>query len=356
MIRFALATLIPVPLLLAGALWGGPLLWAAFVHVTLLTAVVDRLAAVAAPGDGPEGGEFPLSDRLSEALALAHLTLLPVAVWALATRLSGGEWLLAFFAFGLFFGQVGTANAHELIHRGGRWPQALGGAVFVSLLFGHHVSAHRLVHHVHVGTEDDPNSPRLGRSYWGFLPRAWVGSFRAGLQAERALSARGQGQRLNPYVFYVGGAATLAALALGAFGWLGLAVYLALSFHAQSQLLMSDYVQHYGLRRMRRADGRLEPVGAKHSWNAGHWMSSALTLNAPRHSDHHAHPARAYPQLRLPSDAPMLPAPLPVMGLIALCPPVWRRIMDPRAKAVLNRAAEVPQSQTPHAPVEATPA
>jgi alkane 1-monooxygenase len=338
MTRFALATLIPVPLLLAGAVWGGLWLWAAFLHVTVLTAVADRLAAAASPGDGADGGAFPLAGLLSEGLALAHLVLLPLAIWALATQLSGREWLLAFFAFGLFFGQVGTANAHDLIHRGGRWPRALGAAVFVSLLFGHHVSAHRLVHHAHVGTPKDPNSPRLGRSYWGFLPRAWVGSFRAGLAAERALSARGQGTRVNPYVLYVGAGGALAALAWMAFGAPGLGIYLALSFHAQSQLLMSDYVQHYGLRRARLADGRLEPVGARHSWNAGHWMSSALTLNAPRHSDHHAHPARAYPLLRLPDDAPMLPGPLPVMGLIALFPPLWRRIMDPRVRAVMDGA------------------
>ena len=340
MLRFALVTLVPVPLLFAGAIWGGPWLWAAFLYVTLLTAALDRVIAAALPGDGAPEREFPMGDRLSEGLALIHLVLLPVAVWALAVNLSGGEWLLGFFAFGLFLGQVSTANAHELIHRAGRWPRALGLAVFVSLLFGHHVSAHRLVHHRHVGTNGDPNSPRLGRSFWGFLPRAWVGSFRAGLSAERALTARKGRARLNPYVVYVGGAAVLLGAALAVWGVWGLAMYAALAFHAQSQLLMSDYVQHYGLRRRMDAAGRPEPVGARHSWNGGHWFSSALTMNAPRHSDHHANPARPYPALRLPEDAPMLPAPLPVMGLIALFPPIWRRVMDPRVHAVME--AEMP--------------
>jgi alkane 1-monooxygenase len=55
-----------------------------------------------------------------------------------------------------------------------------------------------------------------------------------------------------------------------------------------------------------------------------------MMLNAPRNSDHHAHPARPYPALRLPPGAPMLPCSVPVMGALALWPPVWRRVMDPR--------------------------
>jgi alkane 1-monooxygenase len=51
-------------------------------------------------------------------------------------------------------------------------------------------------------------------------------------------------------------------------------------------------------------------------------------LNAPRHSDHHAHPSRPYAVLRL-SDGPLLPRSLPVMAGVALFPRRWRRMMDP---------------------------
>ena len=77
------------------------------------------------------------------------------------------------------------------------------------------------------------------------------------------------------------------------------------------------------------ANGKPEPVTAAHSWNTPHWASSALMLNAPRHSDHHTHPQRPYPALRLPDDAPQLPWPLPLACLIALFPPFWRRKMAP---------------------------
>ncbi len=46
---------------------------------------------------------------------------------------------------------------------------------------------------------------------------------------------------------------------------------LALAAYAQMQLLLSDYVQHYGLRRKTSENGKPEPVGPQHSWNAPAW-------------------------------------------------------------------------------------
>ena len=119
----------------------------------------------------------------------------------------------------------------------------------------------------------------------------------------------------------------------------GVFALLAIAFYAQMQLLLSDYVQHYGLRRRTREDGRMEPVGPQHSWNAPAWYSSAMMLNAPRHSDHHMRPARAFPALEVTADTmPILPRSLPVMAVLALIPPIWRRIMDRRVARWQNPA------------------
>jgi alkane 1-monooxygenase len=101
---------------------------------------------------------------------------------------------------------------------------------------------------------------------------------------------------------------------------------------------MADYIQHYGLRRALTTSGKPEPVENAHSWNAPHWFSSSLMVNAPRHSDHHMNPARPYPALRLCDSMPMLPHSLPVMAVIALFPPLWRRVMR-RALARLDTPA-----------------
>ena len=329
---FAVVALLPGVLLGAACLWGGGWVWAALLWLGGASQLVDTLIARGF-ADPSQGAERPAADALSVVLALLHMALL----WAGLAALSGGELGVAsrgalFLGLGMFFGQVSNSNAHELIHRGGRGLFRLGAAVYVTLLFGHHVSAHRLVHHRHVATALDPNSARLGQGFWHFLPRALLGSFRAGLAAERALTAAKPG-RLNPYWIWVGGGLACCLLVVAMFGLAGLGWYLGLCLYAQVQMMLADYVQHYGLERRRRADGRFEPVGPRHSWDAPHFLSSLMMVNAPRHSDHHAHPGRAYPALRLDREAaprPMLPWSLPVMAALAMWPGVWRRVMDRR--------------------------
>ena len=155
---FSLGAVMPVPLLAAGSLAGGIWPWLAILYLTCLIWVLDWLIARAAP-DAPEGAEFPAADGLSVVLALSHLVLLALAVMALARDdLSWSSRVGIFIGHGIFFGQVSNANAHELIHRGSRWLHWLGVAVYTSLLFGHHASAHRLVHHVHVATDRDQDA------------------------------------------------------------------------------------------------------------------------------------------------------------------------------------------------------
>ena len=212
-LRFALATLTPVALLALAALQGGAWVWAALGYVTLLVMAFDRLTAFEHDA-GQQGEDFPAARALSVFLALAHFLLMAMAVWAIGTgSLAGVTSVAAFFAFGLFFGQVSNSNAHELIHAGNRMRRRLGRWVYISLLFGHHTSAHPLVHHVHVATDKDPNSARMGESYYHFLPRAWIGSFRTGLEAENKRRARMRGSRTwHPYWEYVGGGLGLLGL------------------------------------------------------------------------------------------------------------------------------------------------
>ena len=329
---FAIAPLLPVPLLVLGALAGGWWLWAALVYLTLFALMLDELVAIVASPARPET-EFPAADWLSGTLAVAHFLLLGLAVWALSggSGLGAGEKVTAFLAFGIFFGQVSNSNAHELIHRSGRGLHELGKWVFISHLFGHHTSAHRYVHHAYVGTPSDPNTARRGQSFYDFAPRAWLGSFGAGFHAENARYDRASGRpaRLHPYTIYVGGA--LAGLTLSALigGAAGVFAHIALASYATAQLLMSDYVQHYGLARRAGPDGQPEPFGPQHSWNSPHWFSGLVMLNAARHSDHHNHPARVFPALALPDSCPTLPRSLQVMGVLALFPRHWRRLMDP---------------------------
>lgn len=328
---FAAAALAPLALFALGFALGGLWALAGLLYMTALAACLDQIRAPFM-GDAPEGAEFPAADPLLVALALGHLVALPLMTFAVAGPSGLAPWARAalFLGAGLWFGQVSNPVAHELIHRGQRRLFGLGVLVYGTLLFGHHASAHRLVHHALAASAEDPNTARAGEGFYRFFLRAWAGSFSRGLRAENARRARAA-RGLHPYLVY--GLLALGSLALaGALaGPPGLAVWAGLALHAQVQLMLSDYVQHYGLSRARRADGGLEPMDERHSWNAPFWFSAALMLNAPRHSDHHAHPARPYPALRLPAPqrAPTLPWPLPVACTLALAPPLWRRAIRP---------------------------
>ncbi|NHF72543.1 alkane 1-monooxygenase [Paracoccus xiamenensis] len=330
---FAIVALAPALLLIWGAANGGWAIWAGFLWMAVAAPLADTIIARGF-GDAEDGARFPGANALLVVLAIIHLDLLVGALRGFANDwLSGPERVALFLGAGMWFGQVSNSFAHELIHRGSRGLFRLGAAVYVTLLFGHHVSAHRLVHHVHVATDGDPNSARQGEGFWRFFPRAWFGSFKAGLAAERKRAA--SSGRMNPYAFWNGGAALCTVLVWVIFGPRATLDYLLLCLYAQMQLMLSDYVQHYGLRRARN-DGRPEPVGPRHSWDAPHPFSSLAMVNAPRHSDHHAHPGREYPALRLGADSrPMLPWSLPVMGAIAMVPPLWRRVMDRRVTRMM---------------------
>ena len=339
-IRFAIASTAPALCLLLACLAGGAWPLLAVLSITVVVFFLDKLTG--------EDGQAP-SDRAGHALSVSlgalHFALLAAVIAAVSrgTHLEVSDKVLILIGAGLWFGQVSNSNAHELIHRPGRGSRRLGVAIYSSLLFGHHASAHRRVHHVFAATDKDPNSARAGEGFYRFALRAWVQGFRAGLKAENMARARAvtrQPAWSHPYVGYVTGAVLALAVAWSIGGIAGAGVLLLVSGYAIIQLLLSDYVQHYGLRRATLAGGKPAPIGPQHSWNAPQWYSGAMMLNAPRHSDHHMHPGQSFGALQMNPDAmPVLPHSLPVMAVVALIPPVWKRIMDPRAAKWMGAGA-----------------
>ena len=321
--------LTPAGLLALGSFADPVWFWAALMWVIGLAPLADRMFPEA---PDPETGEGPDSGIVSTAILIVALfPIMAKAVGVLPNMPFGMTWVVAFLAFGLLLGQVGMVAAHDLIHRRHRWAVWLGQAYFTLCAFGHHASAHKLVHHVFVATPRDPNTPQKGRTIYGFIPEAW---WKSAVAAWRVESRRREGRFPTPFAFYIGGA---LAVAVGSFlwqGWLGLAVWLGLAFYASSQMLAADYVQHYGLWRKRKEDGKFEPVSPRHSWDTPGAFTAVMMFHAGRHADHHAHPYRAYPALRDLPRAPVHPYSVTVMVLIALIPPLWRRMVHPRLDAL----------------------
>src|SRR5689334_23411869 len=100
-----------------------------------------------------------------------------------------------------------------------------------------------------------------------------------------------------------------------------------------SLLEVVNYLEHYGLLRQPKEDGRYERCRAEHSWNSNNVASNVLLYHLQRHSDHHANPTRRFQALRHFEEAPQLPTGYAGMIMLALVPPLWYRVMDRRLLA-----------------------
>jgi alkane 1-monooxygenase len=230
-------------------------------------------------------------------------------------------------------GGISINTAHELGHKresSERWLSRIGLA---QTGYGHFFIEHNRGHHVRVATPEDPASSRLGESFWAFLPRSVFGSVRSAWEIEAARLDRLGKRHLSVHndilTAWAMTVALFAALTV-AFGPVVLPYLLLQAVLGFSLLEVVNYLEHYGLLRQKREDGRYERCRPEHSWNSNNVASNVLLYHLQRHSDHHAHPTRRYQALRHMDEAPQLPTGYAGMIVLAWFPPIWRRLMDQR--------------------------
>jgi len=231
---------------------------------------------------------------------------------------------------------IAINTAHELGHKRASSERWLSKVALAQSGYGHFFIEHNRGHHVRVATPEDPASARLGESFYAFLPRTVIGSLRSAWELERVRLARSSSSPWTPRNDILGAWAmtvVLFAALLAGFG-LTVAPYLILQAVVGFSLLeVVNYLEHYGLLRQKREDGRYERTRPEHSWNSNSAASNVLLYHLQRHSDHHANPIRRYQALRHVQEAPQLPTGYAGMILTAILPPLWRRVMDPRVLA-----------------------
>lgn len=235
---------------------------------------------------------------------------------------------------GIATGAVGITVAHELFHKSGRVENTLGQLLLLCACYMHFYVEHMTGHHANVCTPGDPSSARLGESLYAFLPRTVVNSFRSASRLEAA-RLKASGRQVWSYRNRIVRAVVLPLLVasvLGVvFGWGAALYFIAQGIVAFSILETINYVEHYGLERKELSPGRFEHVSPAHAWDADLRMSNYFFFKLQRHADHHLHPTRRYHVLRHDRGSPRLPAGYGAMALLALVPPLWRRVMDRRA-------------------------
>ena len=236
-------------------------------------------------------------------------------------------------------GGIGINTAHELGHKKEANERWLSKIALAQVAYGHFYIEHNRGHHVRVATPEDPASSRLGENFYQFWPRTVFGSLRSAWRLEKRRYAR---KKLHPFRLGndVLNAWLMTAVLWGAvIAWLGveIAPYLVLQAVVGFTLLeVVNYMEHYGMLRQKVGVGereRYERVLPSHSWNSNNIATNVLLYHLQRHSDHHANPTRRYQALRDFEESPVLPTGYAGMIILAMVPPIWRRVMDPRVVA-----------------------
>jgi alkane 1-monooxygenase len=248
-------------------------------------------------------------------------------------------WVLS---VGSVTGSIAINVAHELIHKYSHVDQWAGGVLLASAAYPGFKIEHIRGHHVDIGTPKDNTTARFGQPLYAYLWIAFATNFLKAWRFERErLAALGlpAWHRRNELLWWYGLTLLLGAASYALGGTAGVAFFAAQAVVGIGLLETVNYIEHYGLERKRLADGRYEPVSVRHSWDSSSRLTNFYLFQLQRHADHHKYARRPYQILRHTPEAPQLPAGYSAMILLALVPPLWFRVMNPRAEAARRRAA-----------------
>ncbi|MEV6767248.1 alkane 1-monooxygenase [Nocardia sp. NPDC051030] len=314
--------------------WIGPII------VLIVIPVLDRV--VGEDGDNPRDEDY---ERLSGDRYYRWCTYLFLPIQLVGLGIASAMWagsdLSVIDKLGLaatvgVVSGIGINAAHELGHRTERLERWLGMVALAQSGYGHFYVEHNRGHHARVATPEDPASARWGESLWEFLPRSVLGGLRSAVHLERErLRRKGLRwwSRRNNIMRAWSMTFALYGVLLIVFGPELLPYLLLQAIIGIGLLETVNYVEHYGLLRGRRPNGRWARCSPADSWNSDRLVTNIFLFHLQRHSDHHANPGRRYQTLRTTPESPQLPAGYATMILLAAIPPLWRRVMDPRVLA-----------------------
>jgi alkane 1-monooxygenase len=264
------------------------------------------------------------------------MVLIAVAWWAGTRDLSWWSFIGLAFVAGIASG-LGINTGHELGHKKSKLERTLARIVLTIPAYGHFGIEHNRGHHRDVATPDDPASARMGESIYKFASREIPGAFRRAWLIEKERLRRRERSVWSTENEILQSLSISAVLQLGlviVFGWNLIPFLVIHNVFAWWQLTSANYIQHYGLLRLKDENGKYERCRPQHSWNSNHIYSNLVLFHLERHSDHHAHPLRRYQSLRHFEDLPALPNGYFGMYLLAYVPALWYRVMDKRLLAL----------------------
>lgn len=232
---------------------------------------------------------------------------------------------------GIVAGSNGINVAHELGHRQESWERFLGKILLLPSLYMHFYIEHNHHHHLQAATPEDPATARYNENLYKFWLRSVTQQYISAWRIQHKL------RQVNNYsIFSVKNdmlwytliqMSYLVTVGI-VFSWSTTLLAIAIAIVGFSLLEIINYLEHYGLRRVRKKSGRYEVVREIHSWNSNHALGRILLYELTRHSDHHYRASKKYQVLDYHDISPQLPYGYPTMMVIATIPPLWFSIVN----------------------------
>ncbi len=277
-------------------------------------------------------------DRFFDIILYVHVPM----VWGMIllflvkvsnTTLETYELVGMILSSGIIMTSSGINVAHELGHKKG-WPEQIAAKLLLlPNLYTHFTIEHNYGHHVHVATPNDPATSRKNEWVYTFWFRSAIGGYLSAWKIEnRRMRSLGRSpfHFTNKMIWNSLMVPAYLGLIFLAFGLVPMFYVLIIGVIGFIFLETINYIEHYGLQRKKKENGRYERVEVVHSWNSNHEVGRIMLYELTRHSDHHFKANRKYQVLRHFDESPQLPYGYPSSILLSLVPPLWFATMNPR--------------------------
>ncbi len=234
---------------------------------------------------------------------------------------------------GIVLSVNGINVAHELGHRQKTNERFIGKALLLPALYMHFYIEHNFGHHLHAATPEDPATAKYNQSVYSFwftsTTRQYIKAW--SIQLKLLKNRKNSFFSLKNDMFWscLFQISYLTFIFLY-FGLLGLVFAISAAIISVLLLESVNYIEHYGLLRLKTKTGRYERVKQIHSWNSNHIIGRIILYELTRHSDHHFKTSKKYQILDCHDESPQMPYGYPTSMVLAMLPPLWFKIMNKR--------------------------
>lgn len=344
-LKYLAAFSIPIVAFL-GLLLKGYWVWATPVFAFVCIPVLELIFPIDTNNLEAEEVDNKLKRRIFDWLLYLNLPIVyGLVIYALfivsAEFLVTYEFIGLTFTVGIVLGVNGINVGHELGHRQTTNERFIGKALLLPSFYMHFYIEHNYGHHLHAATPEDPATARYNQSVYSFwLTSTFRQYFNAWNIQMKLLRNNNQSffSIKNDMFWYT--VLQLSYLLLVGFMLGKTALLFALFSGIVGFILLEtvNYIEHYGLLRLKTKSGRYERVKEMHSWNSNHVIGRIVLYELTRHSDHHYKSSKKYQILDCHDESPQMPYGYPTSMVLAMIPPLWFRVMNKRVprSMVLN--------------------